>query len=58
MSKAVEIDLTTLIERQRIGWFRISILFWSCLVMAIEGYDMQLAGFAAPAIIKAWKIHS
>jgi len=57
MPKAGEIDLTTLIERQRIGWFRISILLWSCLVMAIEGYDMQLAGFAAPAIIKAWKIN-
>ncbi len=57
MPTAGEIDLTTLIERQRFGWFRISILLWSCLVMAIEGYDMQLAGFAAPAIIKAWKIN-
>lgn len=52
-----DIDLTALIERQRIGWFRISILLWSCTVMAVEGYDMQLAGFAAPAIIKAWKIN-
>jgi AAHS family 4-hydroxybenzoate transporter-like MFS transporter len=56
MPQAAEIDLTALIERQRIGWFRISILLWSCAVMAVEGYDMQLAGFAAPAIIKAWKI--
>ncbi len=57
MPQAGEIDLTTLIERQHIGWFRISIFFWSCAVMAVEGYDMQLAGFAAPAIIKAWNIN-
>lgn len=57
MTQAGEIDLTALIERQRIGWFRISLVLWSCLVMAIEGYDMQLAGFAAPAIIKVWQIN-
>jgi MFS transporter, AAHS family, 4-hydroxybenzoate transporter len=57
MPQAGEINLTTIIERSHIGWFRISILLWSSLVMAIEGYDMQVAGFAAPAIIKAWKIN-
>ena len=57
MSQAGEIDLSALIERQRLGWFRVSILLWSCAVMAVEGYDMQLAGFAAPAIVKAWNIN-
>jgi len=57
MPQAGEINLTTIIERPHFGWFRISILLWSSLVMAIEGYDMQVAGFAAPAIIKAWKIN-
>jgi AAHS family 4-hydroxybenzoate transporter-like MFS transporter len=57
MPQAGEVNLTTIIERPHVGWFRISILLWSSLVMAIEGYDMQVAGFAAPAIIKAWKIN-
>jgi len=57
MNQTNNIDLTDLIENQKISWYRLSIIAWSCVVMAIEGYDMQLAGFAAPAIIKAWHIN-
>ena len=31
---------------------QLSILVWSCALMVIEGYDMQVVGYAAPAIIK------
>jgi MFS transporter, AAHS family, 4-hydroxybenzoate transporter len=43
-----------LIEGQRFGRFQIGLIFWICAFMLIEGYDMQVVGYAAPAIIKAW----
>jgi MFS transporter, AAHS family, 4-hydroxybenzoate transporter len=57
MTQITDIDLRNLIENQKITRFRLSIIVWSCVVMAIEGYDMQLAAFAAPAIIKEWHIN-
>lgn len=57
MTQITDIDLRDLIENQKITRFRLSIIVWSCVVMAIEGYDMQLAAFAAPAIINAWHIN-
>ncbi|MEQ1949412.1 MAG: MFS transporter, partial [Bryobacteraceae bacterium] len=49
-----QIDLTEFLDQQRSGWYQRSILIWSCLLMCIDGYDMQVISFAAPAIIKAW----
>src|ERR1700732_5425861 len=57
MAEIKEIDLTDLIENQKFSWYRLSIIVWCCVVMAIEGYDMQLAAFAAPAIIRTWHIN-
>ena len=54
MTKAASIDVGTLIEGQRFGRFQIGLMFWICTFMLIEGYDMQVVGYAAPAIIKAW----
>ncbi len=57
MPQPADIDLKSLIENRKFSWFRFSIMVWSCVVMAIEGYDMQLAGFAAPAIIQTWHVN-
>lgn len=54
MPQAQAVSLTDLVENQKLSAFRVSIILWSCVVMALEGYDMQLAAFVAPAIIKAW----
>jgi MFS transporter, AAHS family, 4-hydroxybenzoate transporter len=51
------VDVAQLIETQKANAYRISILLWATLVMGIEGYDMQVVGFAAPAIIKAWRVN-
>jgi AAHS family 4-hydroxybenzoate transporter-like MFS transporter len=56
MEAAQDIDAGALIESQPRSWFSASIVFWSCALMFIEGYDMQVAAYAAPAIIKAWQI--
>jgi AAHS family 4-hydroxybenzoate transporter-like MFS transporter len=54
MTKAACIDVGALIEGQRFGRFQTGLMFWICTFMLIEGYDMQVVGYAAPAIIKAW----
>jgi AAHS family 4-hydroxybenzoate transporter-like MFS transporter len=54
MASAASVDIGTLIEEQRFGRFQAGLLFWICAFMFIEGYDMQVLGYAAPAIIKAW----
>src|ERR1700744_3113620 len=54
MTKAASIDVGALIEGQTLGRFQIGLMAWICTFMLIEGYDMQVVGYAAPAIIKAW----
>lgn len=48
---AVVHDITTLIEGQKRGRLPLQIMICSCALMVIEGYDMQVAGYAAPAMI-------
>ena len=54
MANTAPIDVGTLIEGQKFGRFQVGLMFWICTFMFIEGYDMQVVGYAAPAIIKAW----
>lgn len=54
MAGAAPIDVGTLIEGQSFGRFQAGLMFWICAFMMVEGYDMQVVGYAAPAIIKAW----
>jgi MFS transporter, AAHS family, 4-hydroxybenzoate transporter len=56
MKTRTTIDVGGLIESSRLGWFHMAILFNTCMVMFIEGYDMQVTSYAAPAIIKAWHL--
>lgn len=55
MPRAASIDVGALIEGQRFGRFQTGLMVWICAFMLIEGYDMQVVGYAAPAIIKAWQ---
>ena len=57
MSQSKVADIEALIEGQKFGWFRAWVLFWSCVLMLFEGYDMQAAAHAAPSIIQAWHIN-
>lgn len=57
MAQTKEIDVGALIEGQKVIWFRASIIVWSCAIMFVEGYDMQVTAYAAPSIIRAWQIN-
>ncbi|HEX2656376.1 MAG TPA: MFS transporter [Xanthobacteraceae bacterium] len=56
MASGKEIDVGDLIENQPLGRFQLSVIGWSWALMFVEGYDMQVLAYAAPAIIKAWHI--
>jgi MFS transporter, AAHS family, 4-hydroxybenzoate transporter len=51
------IDVANLIENRKVSAFQIAVIAWACAIMFIEGYDMQVVPFAAPAIIKAWHVN-
>lgn len=52
-----EVDIADVINGQNFGWFRASILSCSCVLMFIEGYDMQATAYAAPSMIQTWQIN-
>ncbi|MDB5363267.1 MAG: hypothetical protein JWO51_4564 [Rhodospirillales bacterium] len=53
MNGRPQIDLGDLIESQRLGRFAMILMAWASMTMFIEGFEMQLVGYAAPAMIKA-----
>jgi AAHS family 4-hydroxybenzoate transporter-like MFS transporter len=58
MSSAITqaIDLGKAIEAQSDSWYSRRILVLCCAAMAIEGFDVQVVAYAAPAIIRDWHI--
>lgn len=51
------IDVASVIENRKINGFQFVVIAWACAIMFIEGYDMQVVPFAAPAMIKAWHVN-
>ncbi len=53
---AQRIDVAAIIDRQSMSGFQLRLLLWIAVAMFVEGYDMQVVGYAAPSIIRAWHI--
>ena len=53
-TQTVEID--ALIENRRLSGLQYAVIIWMCVFMVLEGYDMQVIGFAAPAILREWHV--
>jgi AAHS family 4-hydroxybenzoate transporter-like MFS transporter len=58
MDRRATVDVAGLIDNTPLGWFHAIVLMNTCMVMFLEGYDMQVTSYAAPAIIKAWHLTS
>jgi AAHS family 4-hydroxybenzoate transporter-like MFS transporter len=56
VSKENPIDVGMAMENQSAGSFSFLILVLCCAAMVIEGYDVQVLAYAAPAIIRDWQI--
>ncbi|MFM0512179.1 MFS transporter [Paraburkholderia sp. RL17-373-BIF-A] len=53
-SPATSVDVTALVERQKLGGFALGLIAWCFLIVLIDGYDQVAAAFVAPALIHAW----
>jgi hypothetical protein len=50
------VDLSPIIDRQKIGAFHIKLIAIAFLVVMADGYDIGAAAFAAPALIREWHV--
>jgi AAHS family 4-hydroxybenzoate transporter-like MFS transporter len=48
------VDISRVLDDQKIGPFQIQLLILSFLVMMIDGYDIGAAAFAGPSLIHEW----
>ena len=53
MSEAT-VDVTAVLDRQKITAFNIRLVILAFLVMMTDGYDLGAAAFAGPGLIKEW----
>src|SRR5689334_6593380 len=50
------IDVSQVIERQRLRWFVVRLILVSWLVTFFDGYDMNVIAFAAPYMKEAYRL--
>jgi AAHS family 4-hydroxybenzoate transporter-like MFS transporter len=50
------VDITRVLDDQKIGPFQIRLLILSFIVMMIDGYDIGAAAFAGPSLIREWSL--
>ena len=50
------IDITRIIDDQKLGWFNVRLIIVSFFLCLIDGYDFAAISYAAPGIVKAWAI--
>jgi AAHS family 4-hydroxybenzoate transporter-like MFS transporter len=50
------IDIGEVLETKLAPRFTVELLCWSLLLMAFEGYDMQVLAYAAPLIARDWSV--
>lgn len=48
------VNVSDLIERQKLGGFALLLIVWCFAIVLIDGYDQVAVAFAAPALIHAW----
>jgi len=57
VAQAQTVDLTRIIDSQKIGMFHIILVAMTFVVVMADGYDIGAAAFAAPVLIKEWHIN-
>ena len=56
MTNAPSVNVSQLIDEQRIGRFHVGLVIWAFLVMIADGYDLIAVSFAAPSLAKVWHV--
>jgi len=50
------IQIEQLVDDQKIDGFNINLLLWSFVAMFCDGYDISALSFAAPELVRSWKL--
>lgn len=56
MAQRQIVDIADLIDRRKLTWFNYSLVAMCFAVALFDGYDLTAISFAAPELVKAWKI--
>lgn len=56
MAGAAQIDITEYVDARKFNAFNIELLILSFLVVLIDGFDITVAAFAVPELIKEWNV--
>jgi AAHS family 4-hydroxybenzoate transporter-like MFS transporter len=56
MAQARTVNVSRLVDEQKIGGFHVALVVWSFLVLLSDGYDIGAIAYAAPSLAKAWHI--
>ena len=57
MAQAQTVDLSRIIDSQKIGLFHITLVVMCFIIVMADGYDIGAAAFAAPVLIREWHIN-
>ncbi len=57
VAQAQTVDLSRIIDSQKIGSFHIALVVMTFVVVMADGYDIGAAAFAAPALIREWHVN-
>lgn len=58
MAQARTVNVSRLVDEQKVGGLHVWLIFWSFLVMLSDGYDIGAIAYAAPSLAKAWHVTS
>src|SRR5215470_12886402 len=56
MSREETLDVSEYINQRSFNGFNVMVMALSFLVVLIDGFDIAVAGFATPGLIKAWNV--
>ncbi|HEY3916440.1 MAG TPA: MFS transporter [Stellaceae bacterium] len=56
MAQAQTVDLSRIIDSQKIGGFHIGLVIVCFIIVMADGYDIGAAAFAAPVLIREWHV--
>lgn len=56
MAQAPTVNVSRLVDEQKIGGFHVGLVIWAFLVMITDGFDLIAVAFAAPPLAKAWHV--
>jgi AAHS family 4-hydroxybenzoate transporter-like MFS transporter len=57
VAQAQTVDLSRIIDSQKIGTFHVVLVIMTFVVVMADGYDIGAAAFAAPALLREWHIN-